>query len=212
MVGGSLVGRLRHAAGTLLPTDRRGNSYALTLITPIVPGAAPDLRSVLESFGSGKESPLARLEDVHFARWVIVGQLLTDWDGAPKRPSVIESEYLLFSADLTAKAPDAAALPGSFLNQLAEIEESREVWKHCVGFPATGDSDAVAKYLDHGRIQIDLYYAAFPDLTPAEIAHAIKVRRQFADFVLSHQEALSDPSAAQSLRDDYLRESALWPS
>jgi hypothetical protein len=204
--GGSLVGKLRHARATWFPTERRGNSYAVTLITPIVPGRAVDLKSVLQSFGSGAQSPLATLEDVHFARWVIIERLLTDWQHAPKRPSVIESEYLLFSADVTVKAPDVAALPGSFLGQLARLEESREVWEHCVGFPGTDDVDAFAGYLDRARIQIDLYYAAFPRLTPVEITDILRVRDEFSRFVLQNPDALWDENAARALQAKYLEE------
>ena len=58
----------------------------------------------MRSYGPGPASPLAKVPDVQFARWVIIDQLRTDWAGAPKPPPRLKSDYLLFSADVTAPA------------------------------------------------------------------------------------------------------------
>lgn len=207
----------------LAPPDanRRGASYAVTVITPIAPGQLDPLRDLLHSFAPGDGSPLARVPDVQFARWVVIDQLRTGWDGAPRRPSSLNSSYLLFSADLTAPANRADDLPESFFRDLAERipRQCAAVWGKCRGFPGTADVEQFVDYLTRSQIRLGLYYAAFPDDTPDEIAAALEVRRKFAEFVVAHQYVISSPAAAngpheafKKLRDEYVRESAEWGS
>lgn len=199
--------------------NRSGCSYALTVITPICPDRLTDLTSALHSLGHGEASPLAKVPDVHFARWVVIERLRTGWPGVPKRPSKLNSQYLLFSADLTAPAYRAGGLPGTFFRDLFRYSEAEcvKVWKNCRGFPESVDEDRFAAYLTHGQIEIGLYYAAFPDLTPDELASALEVRRELAEFALAHQAvtvavANARAGANRALRDEYLKESASWGS
>src|SRR5207245_333805 len=92
--------------------SRDGRSYALTLLTPVRAGGTPTLAAYLHGVGVGDESPLSRLPYVHFARWVIVDQLKTDWPGAPVPPPHLKSAYLLFTASVTGPR-EAQAPPGS---------------------------------------------------------------------------------------------------
>jgi len=206
------VGRIAAAALGATSVNRRGNSYAVTLITPILPDASDELRDVLRGFKLGSGSPLAKVPDVHFARWVVIDRLRLDWPGAPKRPSRLRSQYLLFSADLTAPAYRAACLPGTFFRDLAHHipDECDAVWKHCMNFPGVDEVDHFVKYLSHSQIDIDLYYAAFPDLTPSDISRAINVRQGFAQFVLQHQDALVGDRGHDTLKAAYIKESASW--
>lgn len=211
----SLVTTVHGVAKLLLfppPPNRKGRSYALTVVTPIQPGQADALRSVLHGFNPGDQSPLHEVADVQFARWVVIDQLLTDWPGAPRRASRLKSQYLLFSADLTAPADRADRLPESFLRDLATVIPTtcNAVWGKCRGFPGTADVEAFVDYLTRSRIEMALYYARFPDATPDDIARALEVRRQLAEFVVGHQAVMTiapgspdAPAARQRLRDDY---------
>lgn len=199
--------------------NRSGCSYALTVITPICPKRLPALKCALRSFGHGEASPLAKVPDVHFARWVVIDSLRTRWPGAPRRPSKLNSQYLLFSADLTAPAYRAGGLPGTFFRDLFCYirDDCVKVWGNCRGFPEVVNPDRFAAYLAEGQIEIGLYYAAFPDLTPGEIASALEVREQLAQFALEHQEltvggSKAGADAKRTLKDDYLRASESWGS
>lgn len=200
--------------------NRRGASYAVTAVTPIEPGQLEPLREVLHSFKPGPDSPLAKVPDVQFARWVVIDKLLTDWDGAPRTPSSLNSSYLLFSADLTAPAHRANDLPESFFRDLAELipAECAAVWGKCRGFPGTADAEQFVDYLSRSLIPLGIYYAAFPDDTPDEIATALKVRTRFAEFVAEHQHVFSLVAANgngqvfEDLREKYLTESEAWGS
>lgn len=211
----ALLAALRRVRARVLgpsPSNRRGNSYALTIVTPILPGKSDDLRSVLHGFNREEASPLANIPDVHFAQWIVIDRLRTDWDHAPKIPSILESEYLLFSADLTAPAYRANKLPRSFFCDLLHHVPGKcdAIWENCYGYPTADDPKAFVDYLTHSQVEIGLYYAAFPDLTPVEVTSAMKLRKQLADFVLRHPQELVGAGDPQTLKDDYLDESRHW--
>lgn len=182
------------------------------LMTPILPERSGDCRRILRRFNERPASPLAELPDVHFARWVVIDHVHLAYSRAPKQPSKLSSEYLLFSADLTPPAYRVDRLPGSFFRDLARYipAECQAVWENCRGFPGLQDVDGFVAYLEDSQIEIDLYFAAFADLTPAEILNALEFRRQFAQFVFDNQSALSSGTANAQLQRDYMRDSASW--
>ncbi len=200
------------AALGLPPPNRRGGSYAVMVMTPILPDKSEDCRKVLRSFALRQGSPLARVPDVHFARWVVIDHVRLEYAGVPNWPTRLESEYLLFSADLTAPAYRVDRLPVSFFRDLTQHmkDECRAVWSHCTGFPGVDDVDAFVKYLKDSQIEVDLYFAAFPDLTPAEIMNALAVRTQVAEFALTRQRELASGIANAQLKQDYMRASETW--
>lgn len=197
--------------------NRTGNSYAVTVVTPIRSDEMRALRQVLRGFRPGSHSPLARITYVQFARWVIIDQLRTRWPGAPERPSTLNTPYLLFSADLTAPAGIRARLPQTFFRDLAIYmrAECDAVWGKCLGFPGARDVDSFVDYLTRSQVDIGLYYAAFPNTTPHQIRAAVDVRKRFARFVSTHESAIFLPPAAagaefayDQLKTAYLREFA----
>ena len=206
------IGRKAAAAVGLPPPNRRGGSYAVMVMTPILPDRTNDCRDVLRSLPRGQGSPLARIPDVHFARWVVIDGPRLGYPGAPRWPTRLQSDYLLFSADLTPPAYRVDRLPESFFRDLAKHmgAECDEVWSHCWGYSDVNDVDAFVNYLEVSQIEVGLYFAAFPNLTPAEIMNALKGRRKLAEFVLRNQQALASGAANARLQADYLRESETW--
>jgi hypothetical protein len=179
-------------------------------MTPIRAGEEPALASHLRTLGAGDKSPLAALPYVHFGRWMIIDQLKADWSGAPSPPPRLKSQYLLFSASLTAPADGtyAAELPGSFFRELvARIPaEADAIWRHCVGYPGSSDSDAFVRYLDRSRLETSLFYVGYPDVTVGEVRAAVTARHSLIAFALNHQ-AEQDPVALQRA---YIEESRTW--
>jgi hypothetical protein len=199
-------------------SNRNGCSYAVTLATPILPGHTQALKAVLDSFNRADRSPLACVPDVHVARWVVIDQLRTKYRCAPPRPSSLRTQYLLFSADVTAPAYRAGGLPNAFFRDMAcrMKEECNNVWQHCWEFPGVDDTEKFVSYLVASQVDIGLYYAAFPDATPSEIASALEVRQELAQFARNHQDALPANSRAvsdallEALYTDYVSRSATW--
>jgi hypothetical protein len=188
--------------------SRRGRSHALTLLTPIKPRAAAELARVLRALPTGEDSPLALLPDVHFARWVVIDRLNTDWPRTPRRPSRLRSDYLMFTADVTVPRYEGYTLPDSFLRQLiARIPEAADrVWGFCLEYPGARNANACIRYLADSQVDASLYYVGFPDVTVNEIRRALAARDGLVRFVREHQ-GRPDPGALQQA---YLAEARQW--
>lgn len=197
--------------------SRSGRSYALTLLTPIRPGAEADLAAHIRGLGVGEKSPLAKLPYVHFARWVVIDQLKTDWPGAPSPPPLLKSQYLLFTASVTAPTEEnvkpsekrySERLPESFLHELrARIpDEVDAIWGHCLGYPGISDAGAFVRYLARSQLETSRFYVGYPDVTVNEVRHALAARGKLVAFVRDHQ----GEHDAERLQQAYLQESPKW--
>ena len=211
------VTRVRTACQGLADGNRSGRSYAVTLLTPVHADAAERLRTCLGALGTDAASPLAQLPYVHFARWVVIDQLRSSWQGDPVPPPRLASPYLLFGASMTAPVEDHVTpvedryverLPASFLHELcARIPETADaVWGHCVDYPGTSDPRAFVRYLAASQLETVLFHVGCPDVTVDEIRQALAARNAFIGFARDHQ-GERDPAALQQA---YLKESATW--
>lgn len=178
--------------------NERWGAHSLLILAPIADGALDGLRRELRR--CELSSPLARLEEVHFARWVVLEQLKSGFAGEAKRPSRLDRPYLLFTADYTPLPGDV--VPTSLLERVATAGAA--VWAHCDGFPA--DLAARVDYLAARRCDTTLYYAGYKDATPAQVKTAVASRDALSRFVLEHRD-VRDPA---TLQRRYLQEAARW--
>jgi len=189
--------------------SRAGRSYCFTSLTPVRRGREHDLAAHLRALPTGSGSPLARLDHVHLGRWLVVDGLKTAGPGAPRRPTRLQSDYLLFTASLTGRDDhDAADLPGSFLRDMAAHMpgEADAVWEHCVGYPGSARVDAFVAYLVKSQLDTLLFHVGYPDSSVEHVRRAIAARDGLVGFVRRHQDE-RDPA---KLRQAYLEESAMW--
>jgi hypothetical protein len=196
-----LAGLRRSGAG-----NRNGLSYAVTSLTPICPGREAELKAHLAAL---TVSPFTQLETVHFARWLVIDQLKLAWPGAPRRRTQLRSQYLVFSASVTASDADSArTLPGSFLAEIAErIPAAADaVWGNCVGYPGASSVDAFATYLGRSLLDTVLFHVGYRDVTVHQVRTALARRDSLVRFIRAHQD-VTDPTQLQQL---YVAESATW--
>ena len=190
-IGRDLVRGVR-ALGRRDAGSRSGRSYAVTLITPIRRGEEQALAAHLQGLGGPEQSPLAKLPYVHFGRWLVIDQLKLDWPGAPPSRPQLRSQYLYFSASVTAPAEGGYAgdMPEAFFRDLATRipKEADDIWTHCVGYPGAADADAFVRYLAASQIHTSLFYVGYPDVTVDEVRRAVATRKSLIAFALAHQD------------------------
>lgn len=155
--------------------DRLHALGSFCALTPIADEAA--LRAELDGWPRGTASPFARLAHVHFARFVVIGELRREVAEQPG--DRLERPYLLFSAFADG---DPALLPGAVLDALGS--EAYAVWRHCSGCP--GDPvvlrHAFLRWLGEHRIPATAIFGAYPKATVAQVRGALAFRERFREF------------------------------
>jgi hypothetical protein len=150
-------------------------------LTAIAPGRSEALRERLETLPLGAGSPFARLDHVHFARFVIIDKL-ADLGPPPEVRDTLKNEYLLFSTDFDRPLE-------RFLDAVCEQmpEEADAVWGLCVGYPGTADREAFARYMRHNQIETTFPFSAYPDASLPEVREALELRSRFVEFAVRSQ-------------------------
>jgi hypothetical protein len=162
-----------------LTSNTVGQMYALTVFTPIAADRLEGLSAFLDGLPL-QSSPLRQLEMVHFARWVIVRDFVSD--PSQPRPEHLPSAYLLFSATFD-RSLDA------FLDALCDTlaSEAETIWGCCTGAPVPAAGPALKAYLKHNQIQTGLFFAAYPDATVPEVTRALAIREKTIAFAARAQ-------------------------
>ena len=158
--------------------DRSGQAGALTVLTPIAPGAEPELRAYLEGLREAG-SPLARLPRTHFGRWVIVSELVPEDEPEPDR---LAGPYLLFTASFDGPLD-------SYLDELCGelTAEAREIWGRCSGAPRPPVGAPLKAYLRAHHQTTGFFVAAYPKATVAQVHAALAQREGVIAFARAAQ-------------------------
>jgi hypothetical protein len=178
-----------------LTSNTVGRMYALTVFTPVIADRIDDLRAFLDGLPP-QSSPLQRLEMVHFARWVIVPDFVSD--RSQPRPEHLPSPYLLFSATFDGSLD-------AFLDDLCDklASEAETIWGCCTGAPAPARGAALQAYLRHNQIQTGLFFAAYPDASVTTVKRALETRSKAFAFA-----ARAQSMEVQALREAFIEEFA----
>lgn len=157
-------------------SNQAGQAYALMVLTPIAPGAEPELRAYLERLRDRPGgSPFERLGRTHFARWVIVPDFVND----PSQPKEdhLGGPYLIFSSTLDGPLD-------TYLDELCTTlaAEAKEIWGRCVGCPPSAAGAELKRYLLHNQIDTGLFVAAYPDADVVEVRRCLDTRNRLIAF------------------------------
>jgi hypothetical protein len=160
----------------------RGQQEGLCVLAPIVRGRGHELRELLQDLPRGPNSPLARVEATHFARWQVIE--LADKGGGRVRG---EPRYLLFASEHDGE-------PEAYVQQLCGRlgEDAHTIWGHCAGYPGR-EPGALQQYLLRHRVRPGYSVVAFPGRTVAEVRAALAIRDRLIEFVVSTRDF--DPPA-----------------
>jgi hypothetical protein len=177
--------------------DVIGQTYALTVFTPITPGREAALREHLESLPQGPNSPLAKLPTTHFARWQILHGLFHQ--GPPQKPDDLRSQYLVFTCDFDGDLSD-------YLEDMRTDmgSDADEIWAHCVGYPGSRNAEEFRRYFEHNRIETTMPFAAYPEHTVVEVREALALRQRLIAFAQQAQD-LAPEALYEAYREAFER-------
>jgi hypothetical protein len=156
-----------------------GEAYALTILCPVRLSRLERLKGVLAGFPLGEDSPLARTGTTHFARWVVIDDLV--YEGTGPRDT-LGSPYLLFTSNLDGDGE-------SYLRHLAQVCERQvhEVWSNCVGYPGGGDVPALVGYLLRHKVDAATFFSAYPTASVQRVRQVLALRQKLIQFAIDAQ-------------------------
>jgi hypothetical protein len=158
-------------------SDARGQAYALTLLTRIVRGREDALTAALAALPKGPDSPLAALPGTHFARFVIVPDLIARSGTAT--PGEAETRYLLFSACF-----DGELDP--YLWAICDCipETADRIWGACDRYPGSADWAAFARWAEANQVHTNAFAGGYLDAPLEDVGEALCQREWLRDFAL----------------------------
>jgi hypothetical protein len=152
----------------------------LTVLAPIVEGREDALTRHLDGLPGGDGSPLARVPGTHFARWVVIPDVIHQGAGQPR--DHLQASRLLFSSSFDGPlAPYLEAL------RTGLGAEADTIWGHCRGYPGHRESSAFARWMRAHRLVSALSFAAH-DKTVGEVHSNLELRTRLIDFALDGRE------------------------
>ncbi len=160
--------------------NRSGQAYGLTVLTPVLADHVSALAARLDTFGPEDASPLARVPGTHFARWVILDDVV--YQGGRQRRDALKASRLLFTSNFD--GPLDAYLE-ALRTELAGDADG--VWGHCAGYPGRADPEAFAAYFRAHQVESALFFAAYGDRTVAEVRADLARRTQLIEFAMAAQ-------------------------
>jgi hypothetical protein len=158
-----------------------GQAYSLTVLAPIVDGHETQLAQYLNGLQGGDRSPLAGVRGTHFARWVVIDDVI--YEGSDEG----EHEHLRHARLLFTSNFDGELDPYLEALRTGLGDSVDTIWGNCLGYPGSGNARAFADYMRHHQIDSSLFFAAYGDRTVEEVRRSLALRSKFVEFVLRTQ-------------------------
>lgn len=172
-----------------------GQAYSLTVLTPIIDGHETELAHYLNGLQSGDQSPLAGVHGTHFARWVVIDDVVYEGSDQGEREHLAHPR-LLFTSNFDGELdPYLEAL------RVGLGDSADTIWGHCAGYPGSEDAGSFNGYLRHHQIDSSLFFAAYGDRTVEDVKRSLALRTRFIEFALRAQGL-----AAPELKAAFLQE------
>jgi hypothetical protein len=164
--------------------------YGLTVLTPILDGEQQALAEHLDALPGGAASPLARVPGTHFARWVVIGDVIYE-GGGQRRHDHLASPRLLFTTNFDGRLD--AYLEGM---RTGLGEEADAIWGRCRGYPGRADATTFAAWFVAHQVDSSLFFSAYGEQTVGDVHVNLERRRRLIEFAL-HAQGL-EPDALQA--------------
>jgi hypothetical protein len=166
--------------------NQSGQIYGLTILSPVLEGGTLDighataLRWYLASLPSDHTSPFAQVSSTHFARLVVMDDVV--FVGAPAIEEHLNSRYLVFETNFDG---DLDTYLTRIAKEIPDLVDS--VWKHCVGYPGVADPAAFVAYMKKCQIETTFFFADVNDHTVQQNLKALQVQSALSHFIEQNQ-------------------------
>ncbi|MEP6813706.1 MAG: hypothetical protein ABI990_12010, partial [Actinomycetota bacterium] len=127
----------------------------------------------------GDASPFARIDGTHFARLVLIGDVVFEGSGQHDH---LRAGRLLFTSNFDGRLEPYLERLRTSAGAVAD-----EVWGHCVGYPGSGDARAFAEYLRGHQVESSLFFSAYGDRTVEDVRRSLALRSTLIEFALRAQ-------------------------
>ena len=136
-----------------------GKVSELTIVDKVRAGQALTLRNLLHDLDQG--NLFGTMATIHFARFVVLAP-----DG------VDAGAYLLFTCIYVGSLVHFLAALYGYAPLAAQLNT---IWTFCERGAGDGSLAAFAEFVQRCGVTADLFYAAYPDLTVADVQHGVRV-------------------------------------
>jgi hypothetical protein len=164
--------------------NRVGVAYSLTVMAPVAAGREQEAREAIEAL----DAPLARLENLHFARIHVVSDLVHQGPKQRHRDH-LRSAQLIFTSTFDGRSPEP------YLEALRTRAEPDTWWGFCAGYPGSDDAAAFARWIRAHQIRSSLFASAHPRATVPGVLESLALRERIIDFAIEAREL--EPAALQ---------------
>lgn len=191
-----LLRRLQHSLGTIdrpaKATDPKafvkggGGHIGLTLIAPVPTAAVADLRLTIRSLGLGKVSPFASIAGTHFARLVVIDEIVYRDSGVR-----LQSGYLLMSVDADGSLGDAYAWLSELYRDWSTprigpgFPSIDAIWGQCYGFGTGKTREEFLTYMKRTSFKAVVPFADYPRTSLWDVHRAVRTHSWFTDLAFS---------------------------
>lgn len=153
--------------------NRVGVAYSLTVVAPVVAGREHTAQAAIEAL----DAPLARLENLHFARIHVVGDLVHQGPKQRHRDH-LRSAQLIFTSTFDGRSLEP------YLESLRTRAEPDTWWGFCAGYPGSEDAAAFARWVRVHQIDSSLFASAHPRATVPGVLESLALRERIIDFAI----------------------------
>jgi hypothetical protein len=156
--------------------NRVGCAYSLTVVAPIIAGHEQAARDAIEALPVGADSPLARLDGLHFSRIHVVSELVFQGPRQRHREQLRASQ-LVFTSTF-----DGALEP--YLDALCARADPDVWWRHCSGYPGSADRAAFGRFVRDHQVHSSLFASAHADANVPGVLESLDLRERIIDFAI----------------------------
>jgi hypothetical protein len=160
--------------------DLFGQARALTVLAPVQPPRVSELAVTLDALAAGAGSPLARVPGTHFARWVVLDQLV--YQGPSQKRDAWRAPRLLFTSNF-----DGPLEPYLEALRTGLGADGDAIFRHCRQYPGSADARSWTGWLRARIVPSALFFAAYGEQTVHEVHANLDLRARLIAFALEAQ-------------------------